>query len=318
MVHRGMTQRPVIVIFGPTASGKSGLAMDLAARLEGGAEIINADSRQIYKHMPIIAACPSAEDYARVPHHLYEFLEPDVRYSAGDYAQAAAVVIAEVLARGKTPLVVGGTGLYLRVLMEGISPMPPVPPEVQGLVEAEVAADVAAAYARLQGVDTVWAGRIMPTDPQRIARGLAMWEATGRTLTSWQGAKGVGAPFNFVKVGVCPPRPVIHANIAARWKAMLGAGVVEEIRALTAMGYTPALGSMKGLGIPEIVAHLNGEMSLEAAVEAGLIAHRQYAKRQELWLRNQFGAGVVVTEVSVAHLMEKLAAQGLVELETSA
>ena len=231
MLHRDMTQRPVFVIFGPTASGKSGLAMQLAERLEaqGGAEIINADSRQIYKHMPIIAACPSADDYARVPHHLYEFLGPDVRYSAGDYAAAAARVIADVLARGKTPLVVGGTGLYLRVLMEGISPMPPVPPKVQVAVEAEVAADVAAAYARLQAVDAVWAGRIMPTDPQRIARGLAIWGATGRTLTSWQGEKGEGAPFNFVKIGVCLPRPVIHANIEARWKAMLAAGVEEEI-----------------------------------------------------------------------------------------
>ncbi|MFZ2587612.1 MAG: tRNA (adenosine(37)-N6)-dimethylallyltransferase MiaA [Alphaproteobacteria bacterium] len=292
------------VIFGPTASGKSALALALAERLGGAgkAEIVNADSRQIYKYMPIIAACPTAEEYGRVPHHLYEFVAPDVRYSAGEYATEAARVLADVVAKGKTPIVVGGTGLYLRALMEGMSPIPPIDDDVVARVEAEVDIDVAAAYARLQQVDGAWAARIMPRDAQRIARGLSVWEGSGRTLTAWQGVKGQGAPFDFVKIGLCPPRPVLHERIIARWKQMAAAGVVDEIRGLKDRGYTPALGSMKGLGIPELFAYIEGTMPLEAALEAGLIAHRQYAKRQETWLRNQFGAEVVLEILDISKI----------------
>lgn len=299
---------PVPVIFGPTASGKSRLAMALAKELNG--EIINADSRQIYRHMPIIAACPSADDYADVPHHLYEFLDPRERFSAGAYAKAAVAVMAEVTARGKRPILVGGTGLYLRTLMEGLSPVPPVPDDIQAAVEAEVAADTAAAYARLQQVDAAWAARIMPGDSQRIARGLAVAQATGTPLSGWQqvAPQREGSHFTYARIGLCPPRAQLHANIETRWKMMLDDGVVEEIRRLKEAGYTTDLGALKGLGIPELYAYLDGTMTLEAAVQLGIIAHRQYAKRQETWLNNQFKPQLLLPAGNVQQVCTFLAA----------
>ncbi|MCP5405821.1 MAG: tRNA (adenosine(37)-N6)-dimethylallyltransferase MiaA [Pseudomonadaceae bacterium] len=279
---------PVVTLFGPTASGKSALALGLAEVLDG--EIVNADSRQIYKGMPLITACPSAEDYARVPHHLYEFLSPDVRYSAGDYAKAATQVIQNVQARGKTAIVVGGTGFYLRALMEGISPIPPISDDINAAVEAEVAEDIAAAYARLQTVDAAWAARIQPTDAQRIARGLAVHGATGRALSEWQQAPASGSPFAFIKLALCPPREVLHRRIADRWQAMLEQGLLEEIRSLKEAGHAATLPALTGLGVAELYRYFEGDLSLEQAVELGIISHRQYAKRQATWLNNQYAA----------------------------
>ncbi len=280
------------VIFGPTASGKSAVAIRLAEALGG--EIINADSRQIYTRMPIITACPTADDYARVPHHLYEFLSPDQRYSAGAYAVAANAVIADIIARNKIPIIVGGTGLYLKVLMEGVSPVPPIAPEIIEAVQAEVDADIAAAYARLQRVDAPWAARIQSTDAQRIARGLSVADGTDKPLSAWQQVKGQGAPYHFTRIGIGPPRDILNQRIEARWKVMLAMGVVDEIAALKTAGFTPAMDALKGLGIPEIYAFLSGNETLDAAVERGIIAHRQYAKRQVTWLNNQFKPDVLV------------------------
>lgn len=300
---------PVIVLFGPTASGKSGLALALAEALNG--EIINADSRQIYTGMPLITACPTAADYARTPHHLYEFLPPDTRYSAGDYAKAAAAHITEVHARGKTALVVGGTGFYLRALMDGISPLPPVPPNIAAAAEVEVAGNITAAYARLQAMDAPWAAAIQPTDAQRIARGLAVVDATGTPLSEWQQAPRTPAPFHFVKLALSPPREVLHTRIAARWTQMLDDGLLGEIRALKHAGYAPTLPALTGLGVAELYRHLDGELTQEQAVELGIISHRQYAKRQVTWLANQYAADHLVTDANPAGVLPILAAYGL-------
>jgi tRNA dimethylallyltransferase len=302
----------VPVIFGPTGSGKSGLALALAERLGG--EIVNADSRQVYRHMPIITACPTAEDYGRVPHHLYEFLEPSERYSSGAWANAAAGVIREVLGCGKVPVVVGGTGFYLWALLEGLSPLPEVPDEVFEAVEAEVDDDREGALARLREVDPVWADKLMPTDTQRIARGLAVWRASGKRFSAWQEAPLVRPEMpegiRFVKVGLNPPREMLHQRLAARWGQMVEMGLLDEMRGLKERGYTPDLPALSGLGIAELFAHLEGKGSLEAAVEAGLASHRQYAKRQVTWLRNQYDANLTLNEPNVAELHTGLAKLG--------
>lgn len=300
---------PVLVLFGPTASGKSGLALALAEALNG--EIINADSRQIYSGMPIITACPTADDYARIPHHLYEFLQPDVRYSAGDYAKASTARIDAVQARGKTAIVVGGTGFYLRALMEGISPIPEVPLGVAAAAEAEVAESPPKAYERLQTLDAPWAACIHPTDCQRIARGLAVYDATGTPLSTWQEAPRQAAPFRFIKLALCPPREVLHARIAARWQQMLEEGLLEEIRALQHVGYAATLPALTGLGVAELYRHLDGELTLEQAVELGIISHRQYAKRQVTWLNNQYAAAHTFTTANPAEVLPILAAHRL-------
>lgn len=292
---------PAIVIFGPTASGKTALALDVAEKLGG--EVVNADSRQIYKQMPILTACPSAADYARVPHHLFEMIEPDVRYSAGDYAREATRVMGEIAGNGRIPVVVGGTGLYLRVLMEGMSEIPDVGEGIRDAVEARVRRDVVAAYAELQRVDAAWAAKVMPNDAQRIGRGLSVWEATGVRLSDWQGRKGKGAPFRFFKVGISPERDVLVERLHQRWDQMVDGGAVDEVRTLLAAGYTPELGSMKGLGIPEIADYVEGRLSWNDAEAAALASLRQYAKRQVTWLKNQYNADLTLTAGDAANVV---------------
>lgn len=282
-----------IVIFGPTASGKTALALEMAEKLGG--EVVNADSRQIYKGMPIISACPNAAEYARVPHHLFEFINPDVRYSAGEYARAAAQAMGEIAGRKRIPVVVGGTGLYLRALTEGMSVIPEVGEGIRDAVELRVRGDVAGAYAELEKIDAAWAAKVMPSDAQRIARGLSVWEATGVRLSEWQGRKGGGgAPFRFFKVGILPERDVLVERLHLRWKHMVDVGVVDEVRALLAAGYTPELGSMKGLGIPEMVEFVHGRLAWNDAEAAALASLRQYAKRQVTWLKNQYNADLTL------------------------
>lgn len=301
----------VSVIFGPTGSGKSGLALALAEKLGG--EIVNADSRQIYKDMPLITACPTAEDYGRVTHHLYEFLMPSERYSSGAWALAAAGVVKEILGRGKVPVIVGGTGFYLRALLEGLSPLPEVPEEVFEAVEAEVEADRETALAALAEADPVWAGKLMPTDTQRIARGLAVWRASGKRLSEWQEAPLVKPDFSdvgdvrFVRIGLNPAREVLHARLALRWTQMVEMGLLDEMRGLKEKGYTQDLPALNGLGIAELFAHLGGNGTLAEAVEAGLASHRQYAKRQVTWLRNQYDAELTLDRPDVAELHTGLA-----------
>lgn len=300
---------PVLVIFGPTASGKTALAVELAKALNG--EIINADSRQIYAGMPVITACPTAAEYAVVPHHVFEFLQPHQRFSAGAWAKLARQKIDEIMARGKLPIVVGGTGFYLRALMEGMSEIPDIPAEIEdelnGLSMAEL-------RAMLVEADPVLAAKLIPTDRQRTIRGLAVFRHTKIPLSDWQkkDKQALGTGLNFVKIGLNISRETLHQNLAQRWqKTMLEHGVEAEMCGLWQAGLSPEMPALRGLAIPFWFDYFAGKLSLAEVLEQSLYRDRQYAKRQYTWLKNSYGADIMLESPSVDGLMPLLRARGL-------
>lgn len=283
----------VIVIFGPTASGKSGLALALAERLGG--EIINADSRQVYRGVQRVTAGPTAQELARVGHHLFDFMDIGEPYSAGRWARDAAVVIGEVRSRGKRPIVVGGTGFYLKALMEGTGGAPPLP---LAAYEALSGCTVDALWRMVSQVDAKLAQRMEGTaeryNRQRLVRAVAVFQATGKPLSAWQEAVGGPAvPGRFIRIGLNLPVEVLAARIEARWRALVGEGLLDEIAALA--GVPEDAPGMSSLTVPVWRAHLAGDLTLEEAVDAASRLDRQYAKRQRTWLRTQFGGQVFET-----------------------
>ncbi|MBI1309254.1 MAG: tRNA (adenosine(37)-N6)-dimethylallyltransferase MiaA [Proteobacteria bacterium] len=296
-----------LVIFGPTACGKTALSLDLAEALGG--EVINADSRQVYRHMPIISACPSAAEYARAVHHLFEFLEPGERFSAARWAELAREKIDEVRGRGKVPIVVGGTGFYLRVLLEGVDAVPEIPAEVE---DGLAGVPVAELYKELQAVDPVLAAKLKPADTQRIVRGLVVWRYTRVPLSGWQkGTRNEGTRNEgFLKVGIRPDRAWLHARIAARWEQFARMGVVGEVRRLRELGYGPEAPALRGLAIPDFFAHIDGEVGLEEVLAKAVVRDRQYAKRQYTWLNNSYGADQVFDCAEAAPVLRWIASAG--------
>lgn len=282
-------RRPVLVIAGPTASGKSALAADVAEAFRG--VVINADSMQIYRGLEVLSASPDAATRARAPHRLYGVLDPAEACSAGWWRARAMAEIAAAAKEDRLPVLAGGTGLYLRALMTGLARLPPVPRAVRDAVRARLAAAGAPAlHAELARRDPASAARIGPTDPQRIARALEVLEATGRPLSDWQRAEAGAADTEglaFLTLLLLPPRPALYATIDARFVAMVQEGGLAEVRALAARGLDPALPAMKALGVPDLIAHLEGALSLEEAVRRGRQATRRYAKRQVTWFRHQ-------------------------------
>jgi tRNA dimethylallyltransferase len=279
------TPRPILIA-GPTASGKSGLALALAERLGG--TVINADSMQVYRELRILTARPTPDDEARAPHALYGFTSGAEAYSAGRYAADAGRAIAEARAAGRVPIVVGGTGLYFKVLLEGLSPMPAADPEVRAFWRAEAGRRTAPElHALLAGRDPEMAARLMPTDTQRIVRALEILDSTGRSLADWQRQPGrpVLAENETVRLLLLPERQGHGAAIDARLDAMLAAGALEEVRALLAAGLSGELPIMRAHGVPPLAAHLRGAHSLDEAVAAAKSDTRHYAKRQLTWLR---------------------------------
>ncbi len=279
-------QARAILIAGPTASGKSGLALRLAEELHG--VVINADSMQVYRELSILTARPTPEEEARVPHALYGFVTGAEPYSAGRYAADAASAIGAARDQGRLPIIVGGTGLYFKVLLEGLSPVPAADPGVRAYWRAQAAARPAPElHAVLAERDPVTAGRLMPTDPQRIVRALEVLDSTGRPLADWQRDPGtpVLAESETVRLLAWPDRALQVAAIDARFDAMVAAGALEEVRALVGLGLSAELPVMGALGVAQLMAHLAGRMSLEAAVQAAKAETRQYAKRQLTWLR---------------------------------
>jgi tRNA dimethylallyltransferase len=277
--------RPILIA-GPTASGKSELALALAGRLGG--TVINADSMQVYRELRILTARPTPEDEARAPHALYGFVSGAEAYSAGRYAADAAAAIAEAQDAGRVPIVVGGTGLYFKALLEGLSPIPAADPEVRAFWRAEAARRPARElHALLTARDPEMAARLMPTDTQRIVRALEVLESTGRSLAAWQREPGrpVLVEAETVRLLLLPDRAGHGALIDARFDAMLAAGALEEARALLAAGLSSALPIMRAHGVPALARHLQGAVSLEEAVAAAKSDTRQYAKRQLTWLR---------------------------------
>lgn len=288
---------PVVVIAGPTASGKSSLALALAEALDGA--VINADSMQIYRELLVLTARPGAEALARAPHRLFGSAPANTPYSAGKWREQAVREIAACHAAGRLPLVVGGTGLYLKALMTGIAAVPPIAPEIRDRVRADMATHGAGEmHRRLTDLDPAGAAAIRTSDPQRIARALEVVEATGRTLADWQG-EASAAPaedWSFYRVLIMPERDALYAACDARFDAMLAHGALEEARALEALAVDPGLPVMKALGVGPLLSHLRGEIGLDDAADQAKRDTRRYARRQMTWFRHQFAPDHVVTE----------------------
>ena len=277
-----------VLIAGPTASGKSALALEMAR--EQGGVVVNADALQVYEVLQLLTARPSRIEMGEVPHRLYGFVHPSVRFSTGGWARAAARIIAE---EGDRPLIfVGGTGLYFEALTTGFADVPEVPAEAVAAAEAEVAGLDRDGRARLIAArDPVVAARLRAPDPQRVIRALAVLNATGRSLASFQDAaqRGLLEGFELERIVLNPDREVLRQRIARRFEAMFAHGAIEEVQALLALGLDPSLPAMKAIGVPEIAAMLRGEIEEDEAIERAVIATRQYAKRQRTWFRNRMG-----------------------------
>jgi tRNA dimethylallyltransferase len=277
-----------VLIAGPTASGKSATALALAEKL--GATIINADSMQVYRDLRIITARPTPEDEARVPHRLYGRVDAAENYSVGRWCVDAGTAIAEAMQAGSLPVVVGGTGLYFKILTQGLARIPPIPSELRASIHSRLQREgVAALYADLSARDPHSARRLMPADRARIVRALEVVSATGRSLVDWQreGMQPALDARHAAKIFLAMDRNELYCRINTRFDAMLAAGALEEVRALHRRDLDPALPAMKAHGVPWLIRHLRGEMGLAAAAEGAKRDTRRYTKRQATWFRHQ-------------------------------
>ena len=303
-----MKQRPVdaIALVGPTASGKTAAALALADSLrpQGGAEIISIDSALVYRGMDIGTAKPSREELAAVPHHLINTLDPLDSYSAAEFAKDATGLIQDIRARGKTPLLVGGTMLYLKVLLEGLNDMPPADPEVRAQIHARAAQlGWTALHAELAQVDPQTAARLAPGDSQRIGRALEVWTATGQSLSSFHQSAKASAPDWHIPVISLEPldRAWLHQRIALRFEQMMAAGFMDEVKTLRSRGdLHPDLPSMRCVGYRQAWQGLDEGWSEAEICERGIFATRQLAKRQITWLRSMPSRCVVQADAPQA------------------
>lgn len=281
---------PVVLLMGPTASGKTGLSLALAERLP--VEIVSVDSALVYRGMDIGSAKPDAAMRARVPHHLIDILDPAEPYSAARFADDALQLIAQIRARGRVPLLVGGTMLYFRALQRGLSAMPSADPALRARIEARALEEGwPAQHARLAALDPQTALRLHPNDRQRIQRALEVVELTGQPLADFHAqTPQTGASLGrVVKLALNPPqRSELHARIAQRFDDMMARGFLDEVARLHARGdLHPDLPSIRAVGYRQLWMHLEGECDLDEAVARGVAATRQFAKRQLTWLRSE-------------------------------
>jgi tRNA dimethylallyltransferase len=277
-----------VLIAGPTASGKSALALALAQNIGG--VIVNADSMQVYRDLRVLTARPTAAEEAAVPHRLYGHVDAAVNFSAGAWVADAATALAEARALGRTPILVGGSGLYFKALTRGLSAVPPIPSEIRESVRARLERDgVDALHAELARRDAASAERLKPRDRARIARALEVVEATGRSLTDWprEGLPALLPPGAFKALFLNPDREALYARIDQRFGAMLAAGARDEVAQLAARKLDPLLPAMKAHGVPALIRHLKGEITLDEAAAIGRADTRHYAKRQFTWFRHQ-------------------------------
>ena len=274
----------VALIAGPTASGKTALAMHLAK--SGNFVIVNADSAQVYSDLPILSAQPTADEQRSAPHHLFGYLDGVTQCSAAHWAGDAKLAIAQAHAAGATPILVGGSGLYIRTLLEGIAPIPEVDPALRAQLRAM---PVEKAYAALQRLDPTIAVTLSPTDASRITRALEVVQSTGRSIAEWRKTKtgGIGAEIDLRPILLLPPRDWLYHRCDARFAMMMERGAVNEVEALLARNLPQDAPIMRAIGVPEISAYLKGTMQYDEAVIRGQIATRQYAKRQFTLFRNQ-------------------------------
>lgn len=285
-----MTKKPLFMIGGPTASGKTALALEIARRENG--VIINADAMQVYARLPLLTAQPSVEEKQEIQHELFEIFEPSEKSSAGRWLLLARAAIDEVVTQDKTPVVVGGTGMYFGALLGGLAEIPPIPDE--GRAQAIALYDSVghdAFRAELAKLDADSAARLMPNDRQRLIRAYEVVAHTGKTLGQWQkegAAQSIENAFEVKRHVLMPERAALYAACDARFLRMIDRGALDEGRALMAENLDTDLPSMKILGVPELAAHLRGEITLDEAVAKAQQSTRNFAKRQMTWFRNQW------------------------------
>ncbi|ACQ93983.1 tRNA delta(2)-isopentenylpyrophosphate transferase [Tolumonas auensis DSM 9187] len=278
---------PVIFLMGPTASGKTALAIELVKRLP--CDIISVDSALIYRGMDIGTAKPTAEELAQAPHRLLDIRDPFQTYSAADFRQDALREIETIVAQGRIPLLVGGTMLYYKALLEGLSPLPAADPLIRQAIEAEASlSGWEALHAQLQSIDPVAAARIHPNDPQRLSRALEVYRISGQTLTELTQTKGEQLPYRTLQFAIAPTdRELLRQRIAERFHLMLSQGFEQEVRALYDRGDLNAdLPSIRCVGYRQMWEYLDGQISYDEMVYRGIVATCQLAKRQMTWLRS--------------------------------
>ena len=287
------------LIAGPTASGKSALAIALAERTGG--TVINADSAQVYAELRVLSARPSAEDEARVPHRLFGHVAGAEDYSAARWAEEAKAEIAAAHGRGSLPVLAGGTGMYIRTLLDGIAPVPEIDPAIRAEVRA---LPVTETHRLLGEADPEAAARLNPTDTTRVARALEVVRSTGRTLAAWQAERvgGIGDAIELAPLILLPDRAWLAERCDRRLRAMFEDGAIEEVRGLLQRNDIPSNAPVRrAIGVAEIAAFLEGSLSRDEALERAQAATRQYAKRQYTWLRHQPPAGwprTISTDIS--------------------
>lgn len=281
---------PVVVIGGPTASGKSALALELAARFGG--IVVNADSMQLYRELSVLTAWPGPDEIARAPHRLYGVLPAAERGSAVRWRALALEAIAEAGRTDRLPIVVGGTGLYLRALMQGLAEVPAIPEEIRRLGRERYVALGGEAFRDDLVARDPASAKLDANDTTRLTRAWEVLEATGRPLADWQTEAAHGSPegLSFLICVLDPPRERLYADCDRRFGLMMERGALDEVRRLDALGLNPDLPAMKALGVPELRRFLHGEWSLEHAVDKARQTTRNYAKRQGTWFRHQLGA----------------------------
>ena len=292
------TRPPAIALMGPTASGKTALALDWAQR--HGGEIVSVDSALVYRGLDIGSAKPDAGERARAPHHLLDLRDPWQAYSAAEFARDARTAIDGILARGRLPILAGGTGLYFQALLHGLSPMPEADPAMRASIAAEAGErGWQAMHAELARVDPAAAARIKPGDPQRIQRALEVFRLSGRPISDWQrdASAAPRLPVRVLRLVIAPrDRALLHARIAARFDAMLDAGFLDEVRALRALPQLrdhPApldLPAIRAVGYRQAWEYLEGRSDADVFRAQAIAATRQLAKRQLTWLRGQLEA----------------------------
>jgi tRNA dimethylallyltransferase len=279
--------QPVLAIVGATATGKSALGMAVAEELGG--EIVSADALQVYRGLDLGTAKPGAADRARVAHHLVDILEPHELYSAGEFARRGREAIGEIQGRGRLPIVVGGSGLYLRALFQGISPIPAGDPQVRRVLQERLAAEgLDGLRAELARVDPLTERRLAAGDTQRVLRALEVARITGRPLSAWIAEQPFGTQaIAAVRVGLTLPRAILYDRIAGRVARMMEAGWLAEVEGLLRRGLSPRLPAFQAIGYRQLVRHLEGDGSLEQAIAEIVRETRRFAKRQETWFRKE-------------------------------
>ncbi|HOC95110.1 MAG: tRNA (adenosine(37)-N6)-dimethylallyltransferase MiaA [Candidatus Cloacimonadota bacterium] len=295
---------PLIVIEGPTASGKTALAIELARRLD--TEIISADSRQVYRHMDIGTAKPSSSELEAVPHHLISIIEPSQSYNVGLFCEDAGKVVERLHSQGRIPLVCGGTGMYVAGLLKGIFPQPEIPAQIRHNIRQRMAAEgPERMYGELREADPEFAGKISPNDRQRIQRGLEIWAATGISISEHWRRQEREQIYVAYRILLDPPRKELYARINRRMEQMLAAGLADEIKRLLELGYDEHSPGLSSLGYREFLPWLRNSASLQECTSLAAQHSRNYAKRQYTWYRkHKFDLTLGSSEINISSVTE--------------